>query len=560
MSPEMEVDMYQLLLILQYIGILFFILDIFFILRQQKTRIQTLLLIMCISGLINMVGYLFEMKAKDLNTAIMSVKLLYIGKPFIVLMMFLVILEYFGISFKKWKEYVLIGIHVFVSVSVFLCDSLPLFYTSIDFTEEGLFPHLILGRGIFYLVYTAGILLYVAVMIFVLFREEKKAKDRKQRTQIHVFFVMVFVCVFAMLLFLSGVTKGYDTTAIAYLICTILLSLSLHRYNLLDPIGIVKETVIDQLEDGIIAIGENGELILHNEIAVQLIAEVREKNKGLTEQEAIAKLCTEGVYQSSTKVYEVAKNRIEKRGIFLGDLFILKDITERYHYAHQLEWEVAQKTVNLKLMQHRVTLGLAETIESRDRDTGGHVRRTSDVIRIFAEKLGSPEMGGKYSGEFLERVINSAPMHDLGKIGVEDAVLNKPGRFTPDDYDKMKTHAKKGAIIIERILGGTDDKEFLKIAINMAHYHHERYDGTGYPCGKKGEEIPVEARIMALADVFDALVSRRCYKEQMSFDEAFDIIEKSLGTHFDEELGRCFISCREELVQYYTEADRLWAV
>ena len=144
-------------------------------------------------------------------------------------------------------------------------------------------------------------------------------------------------------------------------------------------------------------------------------------------------------------------------------------------------------------------------------------------------------------------------MHDLGKIAVDDRILRKPGKFTPEEFDIMKIHAVKGADIVAGLLDDVeDDKEFVRIAKNVAHYHHEKWNGSGYPEGLAGEEIPLEARMMALADVFDALVSVRCYKEQMSFDEAFKIIEESLGTHFDPDLGRIFLQCRDKLEAYYS--------
>ena len=142
-------------------------------------------------------------------------------------------------------------------------------------------------------------------------------------------------------------------------------------------------------------------------------------------------------------------------------------------------------------------------------------------------------------------------MHDLGKIAVDDAVLKKQGKFTKKDYEKMKKHSEEGATIVARVLKDVDDSLFKDIAINVAHYHHERWDGTGYPKGLKGAEIPIEARIMALADVFDALVSKRCYKEALSFDEAFCIIKESLGSHFDPDLGEIFIECRPQLEILY---------
>lgn len=142
-------------------------------------------------------------------------------------------------------------------------------------------------------------------------------------------------------------------------------------------------------------------------------------------------------------------------------------------------------------------------------------------------------------------------MHDLGKIAVDDAVLRKPGRFTDEEYEKMKVHAKEGAKIVQSVLKNVDDEEFKTIAQNVAHYHHEKWNGAGYPEKLSGEQIPFEARIMALADVFDALVSKRCYKESMSYDKAFEIIKNDLGTHFDPKLGELFIDCRPELIDLY---------
>ena len=142
-------------------------------------------------------------------------------------------------------------------------------------------------------------------------------------------------------------------------------------------------------------------------------------------------------------------------------------------------------------------------------------------------------------------------MHDLGKIAVDDSILRKPSKFSPEEYEKMKEHAAKGAVIVQEILKDTADSEFRKIAVNVAHYHHEKWNGQGYPEHLKGTDIPLEARIMALADVFDALVSKRCYKEAFTFDEAFTIIRQDLGKHFDPIIGEIFLQCRPQLEKYY---------
>lgn len=220
------------------------------------------------------------------------------------------------------------------------------------------------------------------------------------------------------------------------------------------------------------------------------------------------------------------------------------------NYNEELEAEVKEKTEHILKMQESITKSMAVVVESRDNGTGGHIKRTSECIRAFA---GLVEKSDKFNvtNGFIKRVIEAAPMHDLGKIAVDDAILRKPGRFTPEEYEIMKTHSEKGAKIVAQILAEVDDKEFVDIAINVAHYHHEKWDGTGYPLGLRGTDIPLEARIMALADVFDALVSKRCYKEAYDYDRAFKIIEDSLGSHFDPVLGKLFIESRSELESLY---------
>ena len=192
-------------------------------------------------------------------------------------------------------------------------------------------------------------------------------------------------------------------------------------------------------------------------------------------------------------------------------------------------------------------------VESRDLSTGGHIKRTSDVVRIFAERLANEDLG--LTKRFLNLVVRSAPMHDIGKIGVDDAVLRKQARYTEEEYNKMKTHSEIGYRMVSEILSNVEEPDFVRVAENVAHYHHEKVDGTGYPCGLKGNDIPVEARIMALADVFDALVSKRCYKDAFSYDKAFGIIEHDAGTHFDAQLAKVFLSCRAELEEYYNQVD-----
>ena len=259
--------------------------------------------------------------------------------------------------------------------------------------------------------------------------------------------------------------------------------------------------------------------------------------------------CYEGMIHVVTDAFGSLKGfTIELRDDTADRLII--DLKERYN--EELKQDVDEKTRRIRFIQQKTILGMAQMVESRDLSTGGHIKRTSEVVRIFSDKLLQSDLG--FDRHFLRLVIRSAPMHDLGKIGVDDAILRKRGRFTEDEYAQMKTHSEIGYRMVTEILSEVEEPDFLRVAQNVAHYHHEKMDGSGYPHGLKGDEIPVEARIMALADVFDALVSKRCYKDAFSYDKAFEIIKQDSGTHFDAKLAEVFISCRPELEEYYNNS------
>ena len=217
--------------------------------------------------------------------------------------------------------------------------------------------------------------------------------------------------------------------------------------------------------------------------------------------------------------------------------------------------EILQRELDKQRMMYEnviatITKGMATVIESRDNSTGEHVIRTGRVVELFMEKL-QKDPAFHMSESWARCVTYAAPLHDLGKIAVPDSILCKPARFSPEEFDHMKHHALVGARINFEIFSELSNTELIRVLTNIAHYHHEKWNGEGYPKGLKGTQIPLEARIMALADVFDALVSKRCYKESMPYDQAFEIMEKLNGVHFDPELGKKFLEMREELISLY---------
>lgn len=201
-------------------------------------------------------------------------------------------------------------------------------------------------------------------------------------------------------------------------------------------------------------------------------------------------------------------------------------------------------------MQTHIISGLANLIESRDLETGEHVARTRSYAKALSEFA---RADGVYADllddHFISLICRVAPLHDVGKIVVPDYVLKKPGRLTPEEYDEMKRHASEGGRVVREVLEGVTDDEYLSFASDVATCHHEKWNGQGYPKGYSGEAIPLSARIMAIADVFDALVSERCYKKAMPPERAFEIIREEAGTHFDPNLAQVFLNHKDEFAE-----------
>jgi putative two-component system response regulator len=215
-----------------------------------------------------------------------------------------------------------------------------------------------------------------------------------------------------------------------------------------------------------------------------------------------------------------------------------------------LEAEVARRMAENETIQTVSIRALAHLAEIRDPETGYHIHRTQNYVRAIALRLsGHPRFAAFLSERNIDLLVKSAPLHDIGKVGVPDQILLKPGPLTPDEWEIMKTHAKLGSDAIELAEKDADQPvAFLTLAKEIAHWHHERWDGTGYPDGLAGDAIPIAARLMALADVFDALTTRRPYKPAMDFAEARDIIVAGCGRHFDPDMVNAFVDLFDEFV------------
>lgn len=219
--------------------------------------------------------------------------------------------------------------------------------------------------------------------------------------------------------------------------------------------------------------------------------------------------------------------------------------------------ESQRKSEALEQLQNVMINVMADLVESRDPSTGTHIKSTAAYVQIIVDQLRKDsDYSERITDEFVADVVASAPLHDIGKIMIPDSILTKPGKLTDEEYEIMKTHTTSGAKIIEDVISkaGNARTGYLKEARNMALYHHEKWTGNGYPEGISGEDIPLSARIMAVADVFDALISKRCYKPAFTFEEAMKIIKKDAGKHFDPVIVQAFIDASDK-VREVTEND-----
>lgn len=226
---------------------------------------------------------------------------------------------------------------------------------------------------------------------------------------------------------------------------------------------------------------------------------------------------------------------------------------------HTLEALVSARTAELELTQDVTIRALATLAEVRDNETGAHIVRTSRYVKRLALELrASGHYVDRLSDSVIEKIYKSAPLHDIGKVGIADAILHKPSRLTADEFEIMKSHASLGKqALLAAIEDGVTPTEFLRYAIDIAGSHHEKWNGTGYPDGLSGEQIPLAARLMAVADVYDALRSKRVYKPPFSHERAVEIISGDSGTHFDPAIVAAFLRCEGEfqrISETYVEA------
>lgn len=519
-------------------------------------------------------GYVFLIRSQSLESAIISNNIIYLGGCYLMLFIMLSVLSMCRI---KMLRSVTVGLMIFttlVYLSVITSGELPLFYESISYSNENGIPHLEKEYGVMHTVFYIMVLLYFMMSIAAIVYSYFKKKDVSRK----IIFLMLLSEFVGIMSYFGGknVFGTIELVPLSYVMAQVMYLMIADRVCLYDITDSAADSLVETGNTGFISFDFRFNYLGSNGTAKKIFPEIN----GLTVDRTImGKLSVSETflkwlngfsrdnsknkvyYKSGEEIYCIDINFLYDGKRRRGYQFFITDDTKNQQYIalidsynSDLREEVKQKTAHIVEMHDKLILGMAAMVESRDNSTGGHIRRTSDVVKILVDEMMKENKLG-LSEEFCRDIIKAAPMHDLGKIAVDDAILRKPGRFTDEEFEKMKAHAAEGAKIVHTILEGTDDMNFHIIAENVAHYHHERWDGSGYPEGLKGEEIPLEARIMAIADVYDALVSKRVYKEKMSYEKANEIIMDGMGKHFDKSLEPYYVNVRPLLEAYYDKQE-----
>lgn len=530
-------------------------------------------LMLFLTTLISNFGYAMSVYANSLEAAMSGNLISYIGSIFTIMFMLVIVIELCNKRFFFPLRFGLFIYALIISIFVATTRESNLFFANSRISTKNGLTIISSEAGplmILYILYLA--LVNISAMIAVIHSILRKKHVSKKNLKIILVMLIVGTLTYIIPLFLGIELNFMPYTYILMEAFFIYFSLKVNTYDIqLNLINVYKT----RGGYGYIAFDNKLRFLGCDDFALKFFPELDSIPIDSLIPEKYSDLINKLHYKDENWKWAEHSNQdfkitcTEKAGICtvhllsasrmrMGYLLELRDDTEQQNYIKginsynkELSKLVEEKTLQVTDMQDSIIRGIATMVESRDNSTGGHILRTSDCIQIFIDELRKHNEITGCTPQFCKLIVKAAPMHDLGKIAVDDSILRKPGKFTPEEYEKMKEHPAKGAVIVEKVLSNIDDDEFRRIAINVAHYHHEKWNGKGYPEHLSGTKIPLEARIMALADVFDALVSKRCYKEAKTFDEAFEIIKNDLGHHFDPQIGRIFIECRPKLEEYY---------
>ena len=573
-----------------------FLLTVIYVMIWRKHFDLNITVIFILVPIVNL-GYYLYANSADKYAAMNAYKIIYIGSCFLPFFVTMCVLNLCEIEVPRPIRFFAFLINTTLYIFVLTVGKTPYFLKSIAVYHNVFGTEIKKEYGPVHTAFYVVVILYVIIEIVAIIYSGIR-KNQISNTILRRLFIPVAVTLIGYIGNKALGTK-VEVVPFTYVFAQVMYIIIARRMSLYKVSDMVVDSMVQTGETGFISVDFQHHYLGSNETAKEILPGLRDLDidqditkvpwmentvghwihhfeKDQTRKHLyVKKDKIEKVYKTGTDkldsvsgieesdfTYIVKTQYLYEGSKKIGYQIFLNDDTQNQKYVAlldryktELEAEVEKKTQHIVEMHDNLIMSMATMVESRDNSTGGHIKRTSECVRILIGEMKADSdspFADRLTDEFCADIIKAAPMHDLGKVAVDDNILRKPGRFTDEEFEVMKTHAAEGARIVHEILKDTDDESFKIVAENVAHYHHERMDGSGYPEHLKGDKIPLEARIMAIADVYDALVSKRVYKDSISFEKADAIMLESMGMHFDKRLEKYYISARPKLEAYYS--------
>lgn len=537
--------------------------------KEQKTILMTTFFVA-----VTAFGYWESLLTDSLGMRMLAQKLIYIGGCNIYYLMLLFCLQYTRIMLpKKWKwiHWCCMFFNEAIMLSVLFCEYHPFFYKSISFGIKGGIPYLEKEYGFLHSCYIVSVFLYsVAIMaVGVLhWKRERRSVRRKKYGALGLILAIFLPTAFYVMEKLLDL-RVYIVPFGLVLAESILIIL-VYYVKIYDVGDTATEYILKVLQDAIIIFDKKFRYKGSNSRAMELfpkleaaafdmeIKEIEPKINEIVQNELNHDIkYGEEIYMPTIRPV-IVSHKIKAYVLWVRNVTSerQKEALED-NYKRDLEREVQKKTSTLQHMQEEMLSAFANMMENRDGVTGGHAKRTGAYANAIVEGLMERRLFVEEMDEDYAYCMKlAAPLHDIGKIAIPDNILNKSGPYSDEEYSIMKGHSVMGAKILEENLSSLENQDFYFLIRDMAHYHHEKWNGTGYPEGRRQKEIPLCARVMAVADVFDALVSRRPYKEAYSVADAYAVMTRERGISFDPDILDCFVEIRPRIEEIFTELNQ----
>ena len=529
---------------------------------SRPNSFQQRLVIMLALTAVMILGYCFKIRVNTREEWFLAEKLVLISGSFIYYYVLMLFAQFCKLRVPKWVSYALNGVSVILVGMIFSANHTDIIFKDFTFENSTNLSYKAGGILIAYRLMACAycIALFSFVFIFDLKRGHKRSKKIHHQAQLLSIVPLAPAISFLLDILLKTPSS---LVPIGLMVGIGVMMFLIYGYKLLDINDDAREEALENLDIAIVTFFEDGAFKGCNPHALLMFPELgilamREKPEGIKYKKILELLSGEvKEITFEKKIYERDLREIRGKNGQISKVLTLTDKTAHKevidmmsNYQMELEKIVDEKVKDIINIQAKIMTSLADVIENRDGNTGGHVKRTSAVVSLLMDRL-LKDGYENVDSHYASIVSQTAPLHDVGKLVIEDRILRKPARLDDEEYARMKDHSKRGAEIIEDVLQGVENEEVLKITENIAHYHHERWDGLGYPEGLKGKAIPLEARVMAIADVYDALVSKRCYKEAFSFEKAYEIMAEGFGKQFDPSLKKYFDASLESIESFY---------